>query len=157
MKNEHKVKLLSAGADAETATLFRERVDGRKIGRNDMCPCGSGKKAKNCCGTNAVYTYKKHINYVVKESDVREDLRFVRRNDSKGGLVTKSRWCYRKEQLVVVNGNCKDKSLVEKKARVVERGLCHDFLRPYYIVNFDDSDNPFERWINEEYLSPIII
>lgn len=22
-----------------------------KIGRNDPCPCGSGKKAKNCCGT----------------------------------------------------------------------------------------------------------
>ena len=23
---------------------------GKKIGRNDMCPCGSGKKYKNCCG-----------------------------------------------------------------------------------------------------------
>jgi preprotein translocase subunit SecA len=23
---------------------------GRKIGRNDPCPCGSGKKYKNCCG-----------------------------------------------------------------------------------------------------------
>lgn len=22
----------------------------RKIGRNDPCPCGSGKKYKNCCG-----------------------------------------------------------------------------------------------------------
>ena len=21
-----------------------------KIGRNDPCPCGSGKKYKNCCG-----------------------------------------------------------------------------------------------------------
>ena len=21
-----------------------------KIGRNDLCPCGSGKKYKNCCG-----------------------------------------------------------------------------------------------------------
>ena len=25
---------------------------GRKIGRNDPCPCGSGKKYKNCCGKN---------------------------------------------------------------------------------------------------------
>ncbi len=25
---------------------------GGKIGRNDPCPCGSGKKYKNCCGTN---------------------------------------------------------------------------------------------------------
>lgn len=26
--------------------------DGPKVGRNDMCPCGSGKKYKNCCGRN---------------------------------------------------------------------------------------------------------
>ena len=26
--------------------------DGPKIGRNDPCPCGSGKKYKNCCGKN---------------------------------------------------------------------------------------------------------
>ena len=25
----------------------------RKIGRNEQCPCGSGKKYKNCCGKNA--------------------------------------------------------------------------------------------------------
>lgn len=25
---------------------------GPKIGRNDLCPCGSGKKYKNCCGRN---------------------------------------------------------------------------------------------------------
>ncbi|MCY6485249.1 SEC-C metal-binding domain-containing protein [Clostridium aestuarii] len=24
-----------------------------KIGRNDLCPCGSGKKYKKCCGKNA--------------------------------------------------------------------------------------------------------
>ena len=23
-----------------------------KIGRNDPCPCGSGKKYKHCCGRN---------------------------------------------------------------------------------------------------------
>jgi len=27
--------------------------DGRKIGRNEPCPCGSGKKYKKCCGANA--------------------------------------------------------------------------------------------------------
>ena len=25
-------------------------VRSRKIGRNELCPCGSGKKYKNCCG-----------------------------------------------------------------------------------------------------------
>lgn len=28
-------------------------VKGKKIGRNDACPCGSGKKYKKCCGMNA--------------------------------------------------------------------------------------------------------
>lgn len=30
------------------------RVKERKVGkgRNDLCPCGSGKKYKNCCGAN---------------------------------------------------------------------------------------------------------
>ena len=31
----------------ETGTFQRE---GKKIGRNDPCPCGSGKKYKKCCG-----------------------------------------------------------------------------------------------------------
>lgn len=30
-------------------TYYTRRVD--KIGRNDLCPCGSGKKYKNCCLT----------------------------------------------------------------------------------------------------------
>jgi uncharacterized protein len=25
----------------------------KKVGRNDPCPCGSGRKYKNCCGKNA--------------------------------------------------------------------------------------------------------
>jgi SEC-C motif-containing protein len=31
----------------QTATVTRE---GRKVGRNEPCPCGSGKKYKQCCG-----------------------------------------------------------------------------------------------------------
>lgn len=34
----------------ETETVVRT---GPKIGRNDPCPCGSGKKYKKCCGANA--------------------------------------------------------------------------------------------------------
>ena len=29
-----------------------EGIDLKKIGRNDPCPCGSGKKFKKCCGAN---------------------------------------------------------------------------------------------------------
>ena len=36
--------------DIEKPTL--EGVDLSKIGRNDPCPCGSGKKFKKCCGAN---------------------------------------------------------------------------------------------------------
>ena len=28
-------------------------IVGKKVGRNDPCPCGSGKKYKYCCGKNA--------------------------------------------------------------------------------------------------------
>ena len=31
-------------------TVVREQP---KVGRNELCPCGSGKKYKNCCGKNA--------------------------------------------------------------------------------------------------------
>ena len=27
-------------------------IVGKKVGRNDPCPCGSGKKYKFCCGKN---------------------------------------------------------------------------------------------------------
>jgi uncharacterized protein YecA (UPF0149 family) len=27
-----------------------KRDGGAKVGRNDACPCGSGKKYKRCCG-----------------------------------------------------------------------------------------------------------
>jgi len=36
-----------AAAAAEKAKPVRT---GPKVGRNDPCPCGSGKKFKHCCG-----------------------------------------------------------------------------------------------------------
>ena len=30
--------------------LYKEKNNVKKIGRNDSCPCGSGKKYKSCCG-----------------------------------------------------------------------------------------------------------
>jgi len=35
----------------KTTTPIRRDVP--KVGRNEPCPCGSGKKYKNCCGGNA--------------------------------------------------------------------------------------------------------
>ncbi|GAI22718.1 unnamed protein product, partial [marine sediment metagenome] len=38
--------LVQAGASGKK----RLKVGGKKVGRNDPCPCGSGKKYKHCCG-----------------------------------------------------------------------------------------------------------
>ena len=36
--------------DGEVQTVAPRRREAAKIGRNDPCPCGSGKKHKKCCG-----------------------------------------------------------------------------------------------------------
>ena len=41
---------VDGGAKIGTDVDRTVRNDGPKIGRNDPCPCGSGKKYKNCCG-----------------------------------------------------------------------------------------------------------
>ena len=43
---------LSRG-DIKSAGKTTQKREGVKIGRNDPCPCGSGKKYKKCCGVNA--------------------------------------------------------------------------------------------------------
>jgi preprotein translocase subunit SecA len=47
----------SGGADmitqaTEAASKAKPVRTGPKVGRNDPCPCGSGKKFKQCCGKN---------------------------------------------------------------------------------------------------------
>ena len=37
----------------EASESLQPVARGRKVGRNDPCPCGSGKKYKKCCGMNA--------------------------------------------------------------------------------------------------------
>ena len=37
----------------DSATTFRRTLP--KIGRNDPCPCGSGKKFKQCCGRTTLH------------------------------------------------------------------------------------------------------
>ncbi|MGH8058650.1 MAG: SEC-C metal-binding domain-containing protein, partial [Candidatus Entotheonellia bacterium] len=44
---EHRGEQMAANGDGRPTPVRRE---GRKIGRNEPCPCGSGKKYKRCCG-----------------------------------------------------------------------------------------------------------
>ena len=51
IKREQVAKPLDTGGDG---SLKSKGVRAKKTpGRNDPCPCGSGKKYKNCCGKNA--------------------------------------------------------------------------------------------------------
>ena len=45
-----------------------------KIGRNDPCPCGSGKKYKNCCLRKDTMSVSEQIRYAVKENGYKEDI-----------------------------------------------------------------------------------
>ena len=40
---------MSGGGETESGKGVTVRRDGKKVGRNDPCPCGSGKKYKKCC------------------------------------------------------------------------------------------------------------
>ncbi|HEY9162089.1 MAG TPA: preprotein translocase subunit SecA [Desulfomonilia bacterium] len=41
--------MMSRGPEVKPETVRRQ---GKKVGRNEPCPCGSGKKYKQCCGRN---------------------------------------------------------------------------------------------------------
>ncbi len=45
----HKAEFKNQGDAPKVQTVVHE---GPKIGRNDPCPCGSGKKYKKCCGAD---------------------------------------------------------------------------------------------------------
>jgi len=49
-------KVLSEDKISEITRNYREAniAHSNKVGRNDPCPCGSGKKYKNCCGKKSV-------------------------------------------------------------------------------------------------------
>ncbi len=64
LNRQESVKITGEGFEDETISLKGSAPSGEKnhtpivntepkIGRNEMCPCGSGKKYKNCCGRNA--------------------------------------------------------------------------------------------------------
>ena len=49
-EHEAELKAEQAGNMPKVETVVHE---GPRIGRNDPCPCGSGKKYKKCCGKDA--------------------------------------------------------------------------------------------------------
>ncbi|WP_319408904.1 preprotein translocase subunit SecA [uncultured Desulfosarcina sp.] len=50
LKKPKEQKLIFSGSGDAPATQKPVKRESEKIGRNDPCPCGSGKKYKKCCG-----------------------------------------------------------------------------------------------------------
>lgn len=50
VKREQAAKFTSESGASDGSEKGRTVRKGKKIGRNDPCPCGSGKKYKKCCG-----------------------------------------------------------------------------------------------------------
>ena len=53
IREERGDMLSQAHADTQERVKPQPVKVAKKVGRNDPCPCGSGKKYKNCCGKNA--------------------------------------------------------------------------------------------------------
>ena len=49
-KKELEQARMAGAGDLQVQQVVRS---GAKVGRNDPCPCGSGKKYKKCCGANS--------------------------------------------------------------------------------------------------------
>ena len=142
-----KVQRIVVPNDAESPTIFTS-----KIRPNDPCPCGSGKKAKKCCGTERKYSYQRHINYIRREENLSDVEKFKLRDGQQ-----ESRWCFEIGGRVVISENHSDEAIRNKTAVVEFRGLCHDLLHPYYIVIIDGEDKVYGKWIKEEDLQHLII
>ncbi len=50
LQREDVIKPTGTSSGKEDDSRKRAPVKSSKVGRNDLCPCGSGKKYKNCCG-----------------------------------------------------------------------------------------------------------
>jgi preprotein translocase subunit SecA len=52
-KKKRELEMARQAGSGESANGSGPRVTGDKVGRNDPCPCGSGKKYKKCHGAQA--------------------------------------------------------------------------------------------------------
>ena len=52
IKREQAAKITATSGATDGSDKKRPVKKGEKVGRNDPCPCGSGKKYKKCCGAN---------------------------------------------------------------------------------------------------------
>lgn len=145
---KRKVKVIQAPDDAENRTLTSV-----KVRPNDPCPCGSGKKAKKCCGTETAYKFNRHIRTVVPESQLMKNKNITDKMNEVDRNIIAPQFCYNIGQTVVMNEFFPEEDMREKKAIVTDRGLDSDAYNPYYKIDIDGVD--FSKWVAEHCLSPL--
>lgn len=145
---KRKVKVIQAPDDAENRTLTSV-----KVRPNDPCPCGSGKKAKKCCGTETAYKFNKHIRTVVPEAKLMDNQKLSAKMKEVDRNIIAPQFCYNVDQTVVMNEFFPEEDMREKKAIVTDRGLDSDAYNPYYKIDIDGVD--FSKWVAEHCLSPL--
>jgi preprotein translocase subunit SecA len=52
-KKQRELEAATRAGGGNGSQAATQRRTGEKVGRNDPCPCGSGKKYKKCHGTEA--------------------------------------------------------------------------------------------------------
>lgn len=145
---KRKFKVIQAPNDAENRTLTSV-----KVRPNDPCPCGSGKKAKKCCGTETAYKFNKHIRTVVPEAKLMDNQKLSAKMKEVDRNIIAPQFCYNVGQTVVMNEFFPEEDMREKKAIVTDRGLDSDAYDPYYKIDIDGVD--FSKWVAEYCLSPL--
>lgn len=114
------VQHIHAGADAASRTIRRTV----KLRRNDPCPCGSGKKVKNCCGIHGEYSYDRFRPKVVEER-----------------LLSKQPvWPYEINEKAVISDKFPKGSLHGLPVTVVARGYAANVATCYFRVIFDNPE-----------------
>lgn len=148
-KEKRKYKVIRVPDDAETRTLFAT-----KVRPNDPCPCGSGKKAKKCCGTETAFRFQKHLRTVVKEADLMKNVNIAKKMQTLNRNFIETQFCYIIGQQLVVNDKFPDETMRDKIAVVTDRGLDSDAYNPYYKIDVDGIDAT--KWVAEYCLSPLV-
>lgn len=135
-----------------------------KIGRNDPCPCGSGKKYKNCCG---------FVESLIHFSKAADSIRFTKQISYLGDIGAKREaFCrryfeHKKQTLEFISEAQIQKAKSTGKAISCRKGCticCDELIRSslqegeviaYYLYQHDSALNSFikafPRWLSEVY------
>lgn len=119
-KEPREVQHIHAGADASSRTIRRTL----KLRRNDPCPCGSGKKVKNCCGVQGEYTYDRFRPIVVEEHQ----------------LKAQPSWPYEIGEKAVISDKFPKQSLHGLPVTIVTRGYAENVATCYFRIVFDNPE-----------------